>query len=269
MLDFNSVAIFILGTTATNGKFDQIFKTYFESRIIPIHETWGSFYPHLYFVFGTNAFDRRFLDSRCSVTDETVTNIEKNIAHRRLAPKTRQVPSQNVSLLFECDPNPTERQWHTIKSIEDSNATFPSIHHYEEFQKNRQRGVKILYTGNCTGEYFGLGPTCRCQESIRYFWNHEEKFRSIEYFIFMDDDIYYRPISLLTMLDNLHKDPKYNQSPMTIISSNVPRAKHLKSKKTHQPLPKECMKVLDKTFFFAQPAIMNRSVSIVFLPCFG
>ncbi len=66
MIDFSSIAIFILATTALNTRFSpQEYKTYYESRILPIHETWGSFFPHIYFVFGTNTFDYQFLKQRC------------------------------------------------------------------------------------------------------------------------------------------------------------------------------------------------------------
>ena len=45
----------------------QDFPTYWQSRILPIQNTWGKFFQTLFFVFGTNVFDYRFLHdlNRC------------------------------------------------------------------------------------------------------------------------------------------------------------------------------------------------------------
>jgi hypothetical protein len=53
---------------------------------------------------------------------------------------------------------------------------------------------------NETGEYYGLGPTCRCQETMRYYYYLNDIHKSFDWFIFMDDDIYIRPYSLLSFL---------------------------------------------------------------------
>lgn len=59
--------------------------------------------------------------------------------------------------------------------------------------------VNVLLTANCTGTYFGLGPTCRCEESMRFFWT-ASRFSTVQWFMFIDDDVYIRPLPLMTML---------------------------------------------------------------------
>lgn len=68
--------------------------------------------------------------------------------------------------------------------------------------------IRVLFTANCTGTYFGIGPTCRCQESMRFFWT-APRFRDTQWFMFIDDDLYIRRLPLMTMLsgfnDRLHE----------------------------------------------------------------
>lgn len=60
--------------------------------------------------------------------------------------------------------------------------------------------INILFTANCTGNYFGLGPTCRCEESIR-FYSNSPRFKQTKWFMFIDDDLYIRPRPLISLLD--------------------------------------------------------------------
>ncbi len=66
MLEFASLAVFILATTRQHN-----FRTYLQSRILPIVQTWGNYFPHLYFVFGTNEQDYQYLARKCYRVNES------------------------------------------------------------------------------------------------------------------------------------------------------------------------------------------------------
>ena len=130
--------------------------TYWESRIVPISTTWGSLFrdidnqSNLYFVFGTNEFDYRFLnndDKRC----RTVASINNSSTYRSLLAHTPQMDLENKVTEYSC-------------------RIFSHEHKYPTNDHNEM--VRILWMGNCTGEYFGIGPVCRCQEAMRYFYNN-------------------------------------------------------------------------------------------------
>ena len=184
----DSLAIFILATTR---HFQQI--SSFESRIKPIAGTWGSVFPHMYMVFGTNVFDASFLISSCqlkaSYGDAGSGNSSEsnNIGSgRHLYASAPQMNSINRTDVYECE-----------------------------------QGIKVLYVGNCTGEYFGMGPTCRCQEAMRYFiFSQQQEFTSfsgayslsgVKWFAFMDDDVYIRPYSLLALTRRVQSHDAFRQ----------------------------------------------------------
>lgn len=193
MVSFNDVAVFILATTRTNGRYKQDYPTYFESRIVPIRETWGQYFPQLYFVFGASKHDQNFLTQQCR-SHASADGKES----RRLAAGKSHVQLEDTRTLYSCPVY--ELDSHYLSRVSSSNDTLrnPTINK----QHSMLYDFNALWTGNCTGDYFGAGPTCRCQEAMRYFL-HEPSMQKNEWFIFMDDDILFRPFSLLSMLTEL------------------------------------------------------------------
>ena len=117
-----SIGVFVLATT----KFDQSGTSYVTSRIVPLMRTWGGFFPSIYMVFGTNDVDWRFVKS--SACRQLVFG--ESISRRRLVARSPQTPSRNAREIYECSENDTL--------------------------------FRVLRIANCTGEYFGIGPVCRC-----------------------------------------------------------------------------------------------------------
>lgn len=139
------------------------------NRIVPIASTWGADFPYLYFVMGTNDIDKQFLDRQCSPYRE--------LGHRSLA-NAKQVPHRNELLEYRCPAPPAS-------------------------------DLQVLFTANCTGTYFGLGPTCRCEESMRFFTT-APRFRRTEWFMFIDDDLFVRSAPFNSFLSGF--DRVINQS---------------------------------------------------------
>lgn len=64
-------------------------------------------------------------------------------------------------------------------------------------------GFEVLRFIQCTNNYYGTtGPCCRCQESMRWVLKHEH---DIEWYVFSDDDVYFRGAALTAMLSRLDK----------------------------------------------------------------
>lgn len=146
VLDFSQVAIFILSTTVINRHAKQEYPTYYESRLLPLRETWTSFFPHTYFVFGTNNFDYMFLQRRCRTQQG-----QNGRNRRRLAPNHKQELPRQESEVYYCDPASTEGKWHIKKSLEDRSKEHEkdcqkADEEYEGFQRNRAAPFKVLYT---------------------------------------------------------------------------------------------------------------------------
>jgi hypothetical protein len=120
----------------------------YDSRIAPIMQTWGAYFPHLYFVFGTNVFDYKFLDSKCTVRSESGDGISDKkpgpssagLVHRRLVPHTPQTKPKDSWTLYDCPYN------HYIDTSNSSVYTQGS---------GETQTLQALWIGNCTGEYFG------------------------------------------------------------------------------------------------------------------
>ena len=102
---------------------------------------------------------------------------------RRLGPKTKQAPLENVRYVYECDyskrlPTPHQeakskqskqsKQTEMSRSLSLALAVQPSSSS-SSLPSSGSSTLNVLYTGNCTGEYFGYGPACRCQEAMRFY----------------------------------------------------------------------------------------------------
>ena len=115
-----SVAIFILANTDTTfrpqGKHSY---QYFENRLKPIHDTWGSYFKYFYYVLGSNKFDYDFLhDERNNCKNMYITtsshhssskhnkirdsHIINNTNHRKLVARNKQMKYEDVYERYNC-----------------------------------------------------------------------------------------------------------------------------------------------------------------------
>lgn len=174
MADFRRIAVFILGTVVRNGRLEQPFPTYLESRILPLLQTWGQFFPHLYFVFGRNVHDVDFLTERCRLStsnalsrppfgwEHAVPHTAYHSSNRQLKVRSPQVKLEHSLDLYRCPVNAHDL-FYFRSADERLNLTTSS----SEEITGTVLEFNVLLARNCTGEYFGYGPTCRCQEAMR------------------------------------------------------------------------------------------------------
>lgn len=148
-------------------------------RMLPLMQTWGGYFASIYFVFGTNQVDFDFVHSPACHPAATHSR-------RQLRASSPQVAGRNATELFSCRQDSVD--------------------------------LNVLFVGNCTGEYFGHGPVCRCQESLRYYLTRQHH----SWFAFMDDDLYLRPYSLLALLGSV-RDPG-GDSVYALVSSQAYRS---------------------------------------------
>lgn len=180
MADFRRIAVFILGTVARNGRLEQPFPTYLESRILPLLQTWGQFFPHLYFVFGRNVHDVDFLTDRCRLMTSNALSSpsigwehtpHRGNSNRQLKVRSPQVKLEHSMDLYRCPV--TARDLFYFRSAADESLnnlttiTSSTNKSSEEVSAGSILEFNALLARNCTGEYFGYGPTCRCQEAMR------------------------------------------------------------------------------------------------------
>ncbi len=215
--------------------------------------------------------DNSSADMRLRSSSLNTKNVAYNARGNRriLKPNSVQRKSEDRRLLYSCDyayflSNAHLSATEVIKNHKqqsavplepgvglkyDSTARQSSNLDSRQTAVRRPNTVNALFTANCTGEYFGHGPACRYQESMRFFYYHQEDlFAKTEWFIFIDDDLYMRPYSLQTLLnalslqsahharvgvkmpvpneDSVHpirRSPISSTLPLAIISSEVPR----------------------------------------------
>ena len=206
----DSVAVFILSTTKNFGGISS-----FQSRMVEISETWAKPFEHVNFVMGTNQFDYDFLQEKC-VLKASFGDPKRGPENRRkLVARTPQTPTEDVTREYECDYTKDMARWGHV----DPNKMAGRSKLLQQYFREERHALNVLYVGNCTGEYFGIGPACRYQETSRYFLSHaglrnvppgairpqsnQGKFRHVEWYLFIDDDLYVRPYGLLSMLRSL------------------------------------------------------------------
>lgn len=255
MVNFTDIAVFILATTEKNGKYHQDYPTYLESRIVPIRETWGQYFPVMNFVFGTNKKDYDFLSEQCR---EVIHASEPASINRRLKAKSEQRQSENRVIQFKCPIYEMESHYGLSTRTDTSNASFTNPMKTQYMTSTLLYEFDALFVANCTGEYFGIGPTCRCQESMRFF-NQDASMQKAEWFIFMDDDIHFRPHALQTMLtglsDGTNTNITHTDQGLALVGTNNYRTFEFSKKDP----PHSCLKNITAfSFPFAQPAIINR-----------
>lgn len=129
MLGFESIAIFMLATVGRDVE-------NYQARIAPLVDGWGAYFPHLHFVFGRNIYDKRFLDREC-----------------------RLIPESDVPLTHKQTHPQTETQATSIRQLVARYAQTPVRHKMLTYQCKTAAGNKFfgLFSGNCTGEYYGIG----------------------------------------------------------------------------------------------------------------
>jgi len=101
-------------------------------------------------------------------------------------------------LSFECQIFPNE----TYNHIYSAKKKSPDYN-----RRYSDQTVNVLFAGNCTGEYFGSGPVCRCQEAMRYFVSQLS--HHFDWFIFLDDDVFIRPFSFFYLLQSILPQNEY------------------------------------------------------------
>eukprot|EP01032_Pedospumella_encystans_P017483 gene17483-19920_t len=204
----------------------------------------------MHFVFGSNKKDRDFLTQQCRLVEQSTPN-------RQLKVRSDQVAHENKAVQYKCPIYEIESHYQSLAT----NGTNPNVAAMKSssllFEFN------ALYTANCTGNYFGMGPTCRCQESMR-FYNQDSSMKRAEWFMFMDDDIHVRPFALQAMLTGL-SNPLFatntstlsasNDNGMALVGSNRYRSFDFSRKSP----PHSCRESIAYEFPFAQPAIINRA----------
>lgn len=244
MVNFDEIAVFILSTSRAFQHFSSI-----NTRILPIRNTWGSLFVHLYFIFGTNVFDFQYLANHCAKVEEYSSVTGGGIHRRRLGMYTPQVAMTQTLSLYQC---PLVDQPDSIQDSAFANHGNVAGSHFN-----------VLFTGNCTGEYFGIGPTCRCEQSLKYFLSNSD-FKRVKWFVFMDDDIYVRPHSLLSLLSSIESNASFinkddasrSTGPLGIVSSEVYRS--FSFSKRWDPDVVNCATQDIHEFPVAQPAILSR-----------
>lgn len=138
----------------------------YENRIKPIMATWGKEFEHLYFVMGANAADKPFLDTTCALANKSTTAADSDQRRQLKAKRGKPVTPGEL--------------WQYVCPVPDRHAN-------------------VLYASNCSGTYFGHGPTCRCEESMRAFL-YSPRLAHTQWFMFLDDDVYVRPVPLMSFL---------------------------------------------------------------------
>lgn len=134
------------------------------------------------------------------------------------------------------------------------------------------RPLRILYAANCTGEYFGEGPTCRCEASMRFFNVHLSATDSSnphppKWFAFLDDDFYLRPIAVMKMLHMFDNTVPPLSSPAALVSSREYEGFRFSTVTALENNGNACCSAKDARlckypevfgFGYAQPVFMNR-----------
>ena len=194
--------------------------SYLSTRILPLVSSWGGYFPSTYFVFGTNVEDWRYLSS----TSCRLEGAEP--IRRKLIARTPQVQSRNSSYVYIC-------------------------------KEKNSPSFNVLWTANCTGEYFGYGPVCRCQEAMRFYLNLPPH-KLHDWFAFIDDDVYMRPFALSSMLHHfsLNQRKSFPQKEFVLISTRAYRS--FQFSKAWTKVGQACNDSRLHNFPVAMPAIISR-----------
>lgn len=226
----SSVAVFVLATTHSLTRKNGETYSYFDERIRPMWDAWGHYLDHFYFVVGRNVHDSKFLlNNNCSKAEGLVPHIRSRI----LLPHRPQIESRDGISEYQCTMDDSDR-----------------------------KHIAFLHATNCTGEYFGEGPVCRCQESLRYYLKHR-RLKSVSWFLFMDDDVFLRIGPLLQLLRMLDDKTRLMPAAFAIVGNSALGGGLSFSRRNST---KMCTTRSRLHVPVCQPALINRFVIIWFCP---
>lgn len=119
MLLPSHIALFVLATVQPVGKGHE--GSMYSTRIEQIQNTWGGYFPHLYFVMGRNFYDYEFLRDNCAQfpiqslktqefisekTDQsagwTTATTDNIVTSRKLVARTKQIPLMHTIEGYLC-----------------------------------------------------------------------------------------------------------------------------------------------------------------------
>lgn len=119
-LPFHLISIFILGTPNN-----------YWSRMVPITNTWGRDFDHMYFVMGRN---RDWSTTKRKCKKMVDSSVKKSDVER-----------------YTCAPG---------------SVVAPTLNFLAPLQKTT---ISFLYSKTCTDKYFGASPTCKLEKAMFYF----------------------------------------------------------------------------------------------------
>lgn len=220
------LVVFVLATTKGNKEYSA-----FEHRIVEIASTWGTSFKNLYFVLGTNIFDYKFLTDKCNIVDRAMPSAQYQKHHQQQH----------------------HRHNRRLKAHTPQTSPVDAVKEYVCPRDDLNINITFLWIANCTGEYFGIGPTCRCQEAMRYYNNHPDLG---DWFGFFDDDMHLRPYALQSMLREHSRKMLSVNSRVGFVSAMVYRS--FQFSKRWNPETHNCSISGVHDFPIAQPAFLNR-----------
>jgi hypothetical protein len=90
------------------------------------------------------------------------------------------------------------------------------------------------------------------------FFISQSMFAHVNWFAFMDDDLYYRPFSLLAMLHEMDSMHAYSLAPAALLATGTRRGFRDFKNKLSKNGAHNCTNASVYSFAFAQPAFLNR-----------
>jgi hypothetical protein len=96
---------------------------------------------------------------------------------------------------------------------------------------------------------------------MRWFLQ-DGRFQTKRWFMFIDDDIYIRPLIFSQFVEYLERNKTVTSNPVAFVSATrsagVKNIRLRQSNGSYVPLPNECKNLWKGSMFYAQPALLNR-----------
>jgi hypothetical protein len=161
MLGFESVAVFILATVGSQ-------RENYSARVAPLVDGWGAFFPQLYFVFGRNAFDQRYLEQECELLDAgdssqshsvTTTDTDTGTGTGTDSSMSNATVGRHSDGHGHSDGH-SDGRGHSRGLLARYHQT-PLQHRVLTYRCTTEAGNNFfgLFVANCTGEYYGIGKS--------------------------------------------------------------------------------------------------------------
>ena len=150
MLGFESVAVFILATVGSQ-------REHYSARVAPLVDGWGAFFPQLYFVFGRNAFDQRYLE-QCELLD--TGDSSQSHSDTTTGTGTGTDSSMSNATVGRHSDGHSDGRGHGRGLLARYHQT-PLQHRVLTYRCTTEAGNNFfgLFVANCTGEYYGIGKS--------------------------------------------------------------------------------------------------------------